>query len=334
VRAIRYRSFGPPEVLEVVDVDAPEPAAGEIKVRVAAASLNPLDWKIRDGHLRLVPVLARPPRGTGTDFAGEIVAIGGGPGPRHVGERVFGSLSPFGRQGSCAEFITVPAHHAVAVPQSLTFEQAATLPLAGGTAVQALADDARLTAGQRVLVTGGAGGVGHFAVRFAKHLGAHVSATCGPSNVEFVSGLGADRVIDYTRTDVLACGETFDLVFDAVRAGGAGRAGAVSLILNADEAGSLGVLQVDDASQVRDLDTVFVSVFLHDLSRALERSGERTRRIEWLREWLPPLVREVEARAGSAERLGDEYLVYRLAPGSGSPRVSAAAPRPSPSPTR
>jgi len=218
MRAIRYRRFGPPEVLEVVDADPPEPAAGEIKVRVAAASLNPLDWKIRDGHLRLIPVLARPPRGTGTDFAGEIVAIGGGPGPRHLGERVFGSLSPFGRQGSCAEFVTVPAHHAVAMPPLLTFEQAATLPVAGGTAVQALADDARLSKGQRVLVTGGAGGVGHFAVRYAKHLGAHVSATCGPSNVEFVSGLGADRVIDYTRTDVLACGETFDLVFDAVNA--------------------------------------------------------------------------------------------------------------------
>jgi len=218
MRAIRYRRFGPPEVLEVVDIDPPEPAAGEIKVRVAAASLNPLDWKIRDGHLRIVPVLARPPRGTGTDFAGEIVAIGGGPGPRHAGERVFGSLSPFGRQGSCAEFVTVPAHHAVAMPPSLTFEQAATLPIAGGTAVQALTDDARLIAGQRVLVTGGAGGVGHFAVRYAKHLGAHVTATCGPSNVEFVSGLGADRVIDYTRTDVLACGETFDVVFDAVNA--------------------------------------------------------------------------------------------------------------------
>jgi NADPH:quinone reductase-like Zn-dependent oxidoreductase len=218
MRAIRYRRFGPPEVLEVVDVDPPEPAAGEIKVRVAAASLNPLDWKIRDGHLRLVPVLARPPRGTGTDFAGEIVAIGGGPGPRHVGERVFGSLSPFGRQGSCAEFVTVPAHHAVAVPPSLSFPQAATLPVAGGTAVQALADDGRLTAGQRVLITGGAGGVGHFAVRYAKHLGAHVSATCSPSNVEFVSSLGADRVMDYTTTDVLACGETFDLVFDAVNA--------------------------------------------------------------------------------------------------------------------
>ena len=218
MHANRYRRFGPPEVLEVVDIDSPEPAAGEIKVRVAAASLNPLDWKIRDGHLRLVPVLARPPRGTGTDFAGEIVAIGGGPGPRHVGERVFGSLSPFGRQGSCAEFVTAPAHHVVAMPPSLTFEQAATLPVAGGTAVQALADDARLIAGQRVLVTGGAGGVGHFAVRYARHLGAHVSATCGPSNVEFVAGLGADRVIDYTRTDVLACGATFDLVFDAVNA--------------------------------------------------------------------------------------------------------------------
>ncbi len=142
---------------------------------------------------------------------------------------------------------------------------------------------------------------------------------------------GIRRILSDSNVD---WGERQDLVFDTVRAGGAGRAGAVSLILNADEAGSLGVLQVDDASQVRDLDTVFVSVFLYDLSRALERSGEKTRRIEWLREWLPPLVREVEARAASMERLGDEYLVFRLRRGSGSPPVSAAAPRPSPSPTR
>jgi NADPH:quinone reductase-like Zn-dependent oxidoreductase len=218
MRAIRYPRFGPADVLEVVDVDAPEPAAGEVKVRVAAASLNPLDWKIRDGHLRLVPVLARPPRGTGTDFAGEIVAVGGGPGPRHVGERVFGSLSPLGRQGSCAEFVTAPAGHVAPIPAALSFDEAATLPVAGGTAVQALADDAPLAAGQRMLVTGGAGGVGHFAVQYAKHLGAHVTATCSASNVDFVTALGADRVLDYTRTDVLACGETFDVVFDAVNA--------------------------------------------------------------------------------------------------------------------
>jgi NADPH:quinone reductase-like Zn-dependent oxidoreductase len=218
MRAIRYRSFGPPDVLEVVDVDPPEPAAGEVRVRVVAASLNPLDWKIRDGHLKLVPVLKRPPRGTGTDFAGEVVALGGGTGPRHVGERVFGSLSPFARQGSCAQFVTAPAHHVCAIPASLSFEEAATLPVAGGTAVQALADDAPVVAGQRVLVTGGAGGVGHFAVRYAKHLGAHVTATCGPANVDFVKSQGADRVIDYTRTDVATCGETFDVVFDAVNA--------------------------------------------------------------------------------------------------------------------
>jgi len=147
-----------------------------------------------------------------------VVAVGGGPGPRHVGERVFGSLSPFGRQGSCAEFVTVPCHHVVEMPPSLSYAQAATLPVAAGTAVQALSDDACVAAGQRVLVTGGAGGVGHFAVCYAKHLGAHVTATCGSSNVEFVKDLGADRVIDYARTDVTKCGETFDLVFDAVNA--------------------------------------------------------------------------------------------------------------------
>lgn len=142
---------------------------------------------------------------------------------------------------------------------------------------------------------------------------------------------GIRRVLSDSNVD---WGERQDLVFDAVRAGGAGRAGAVSLILNADEAAPLGILHVDDAAQVRELDTVFVSVFLFDLSRALERSAERTRRIEWLREWLPPLVREVEARAASVEKLGDEYLVFRLGRGSAGPGVSASVPLPSPSPTR
>jgi NADPH:quinone reductase-like Zn-dependent oxidoreductase len=108
-----------------------------VLVKVHAASLNPLDWKIRAGHVRLVPLFARPPRTLGTDLAGEIVGVGGGPGPRHRGERVFGSLSPFGRDGSCAEYAVIGTDRIVEIPPGVDYESAATLPVAGGTALQA-----------------------------------------------------------------------------------------------------------------------------------------------------------------------------------------------------
>lgn len=216
--AVRYESYGPPDVLRVAEVPEGTPAAGEVRVRVEAASLNPLDWKIREGHLRLVPIVKSPPRVTGCDFAGVIVAVGGGPGPRHVGERVFGSVSPFGREGSCAQSCVVAADRIAPLPPGVPFDVAACLPVAAGTAVQALADEAQLASGQRVLITGAAGGVGHFAVQYAKHRGARVVGVCGTANVGFVASLGADRVVDYRTTDVTALDETFDVVFDAANA--------------------------------------------------------------------------------------------------------------------
>ena len=218
MRAVRYHRYGPPDVLQVDEVGEPVPAAGEVRLRVAAASLNPLDWKLREGHLRHLPGFRAPPRTTGTDVAGTVVALGGGTGARHVGERVFGSLSPFGREGSCAESCVIGAHRVVPIPEGVSFEQAAALPVAAGTAVQALADEARVVAGMRVLILGGAGGVGHFAVRYAKHLGAQVTATCSAGNLAFVAGLGADQALDYAVTDVTALGERFDIMFDAANA--------------------------------------------------------------------------------------------------------------------
>ncbi len=215
MRAIRYDRFGPPDVLRIADVAEPSPRAGEVKVRVHAVGLNPLDWKIRAGHLRLVPLLDRPPRGVGVEFAGEIVGVGGGAIGRFPGERVFGTLSPFPRQGALAEYVCTPAEHVVPIPEGIAYATAAVLPIAGGTAVQALTDHARLERGQRVLITAAAGGVGHYAVQLAKHLGAHVTAVCGPANVEFVRTLGADDVIDYTREDFTRRDTRYDVVFDA-----------------------------------------------------------------------------------------------------------------------
>lgn len=217
MRALRFARFGPPEVLQPADVDEPVPAAGEVKVRVHAAGLNPLDWKIRAGHLRFLPA-GRPPRGLGCDFAGTIVGSGGGAHARHVGERVFGMASPFAHDGAFADYVVVP-HDAVApMPGNLDFVVAAALPTAGGTALQALADVAKVGAGQRVLVTGAAGGVGHFAVQVGKHLGAHVVGVCGAANADFVRALGADEVVDYGKDDFTRRADRFDVVFDAASA--------------------------------------------------------------------------------------------------------------------
>jgi NADPH:quinone reductase-like Zn-dependent oxidoreductase len=218
MRALRYDRFGPPDVLHVDDVPDAAPAVGEVLVRVRAAGLNPLDWKIRAGHLRLVPLLARPPRGIGCDFAGDVVGVGGGAHARHVGERVFGSLPPFPRQGSCAELLTIGADRIAVMPAILDYREAAALPVAGGTAVQALDDHAHLAAGQRILISGAAGGVGHFAVQLARHRGAHVTAVCSAGNVDFVRAQGADDVVDYGREDVTTRNATFDVILDAAGA--------------------------------------------------------------------------------------------------------------------
>jgi NADPH:quinone reductase-like Zn-dependent oxidoreductase len=128
-------------------------------------------------------------------------------------------LSPFGREGSCADMCVVRADRIAAIPEGLSFESAACLPIAAGEAVQALADQARLAAGQRVLIVGAAGGVGHFAVQFARHAGARVSGVCGAGNLDFVKhDLGADEVIDYRATDPLTLGRRFDVVFDVAGA--------------------------------------------------------------------------------------------------------------------
>jgi NADPH:quinone reductase-like Zn-dependent oxidoreductase len=159
-----------------------------------------------------------PPRGIGCDFAGEIVGVGGGAISHHVGERVFGALSPFPRDGALAEYVVVAANRIASIPDNVSDEVAAALPTAGGTALQALRDEAQLALGQRVLITGAAGGVGHFAVQIAKQLGAHVVGVCSTGNVEFVRGLGADEVVDYACDDFTRRDDRFDVVFDAAGA--------------------------------------------------------------------------------------------------------------------
>jgi NADPH:quinone reductase-like Zn-dependent oxidoreductase len=214
MRALRFERYGTSDVLRVEEVSEPLPRPGEAKVRVHAVSLNPLDCKVRAGDLRLIPIFRGPPRGLGCDFAGEIVAIGGGATERHVGERVLGSLLPFARDGALADFILAAYDRLLPIPEGIDDPVAAALPIAGGTALQAWIDEAGVVAGQRVLVNGAAGGVGHVAVQIARHLGTHVVGVCSAGNADFVRGLGAHEVIDYAREDFTRRDQRFDVVFD------------------------------------------------------------------------------------------------------------------------
>jgi NADPH:quinone reductase-like Zn-dependent oxidoreductase len=218
MRALRFDRYGSSDVLKVDAVSEPVPSPGQAKVRVRAAGLNPIDWKVRVGDFRLIPLFKGPPRGLGCDFAGDVIAIGGGATERHIGERVFGSLLPFARDGALAEFLVVAYERILPLPEGVDETVAAALPIAGGTAVQGLIDEAGVVAGQRVLVVGAAGGVGHFAVQIAKHLGTYVIGVCSAANADFVRGLGADEVIDYARDDFTKRSDRYDVVFDAAGA--------------------------------------------------------------------------------------------------------------------
>lgn len=216
MKAIRYYRYGPPDVVELRQVDMPTVGAADVLVRVRAVSISPEDWH----HMRGLPYLLRATAGLsrpkvaelGNDLAGEVVAVGRDVTDFRPGDDVFGY-----RRGALAEYITVPQHATLlAKPANLTFEQAAAVPGSGISAVQALRDTGRLQAGQSVLVNGAAGGVGTFAVQIAKAFGAEVTGVCGAQNVDLVRSLGADRVVDYTQEDFTRTGQRHDLMVDMI----------------------------------------------------------------------------------------------------------------------
>lgn len=213
MKAIVQDRYGSADVLELREVERPVPAAGEVLVRVRASSVNAADWHIMRGDpyfARLFLGLKGPKaRIRGLDFAGVIEAVGPGvSGMLQVGDEVFGEV-----EGAFAEYVRVPAALVERKPVNLTFEQAATLPLAGNTAWMGLRD---LQAGQRVLINGASGGVGLLAVQIAKARKAIVTGVCSTRNVEQVREAGADVVIDYKTSDFTRGGERYDVVFDLV----------------------------------------------------------------------------------------------------------------------
>ena len=214
MQAIVYDRYGPPDVLRLREVEDPEIGETEVLVRVRAASANPLDWFAFTG----TPYIARPGFGLkkpnsarlGADLSGVVEAVGSQVTRFEPGDDVFGAST-----GSFAELATVGGTGAIsAKPASLTFEQAAAVPVAGLTALQGLRDKGGIQPGQQVLINGAAGGVGTFAVQIAKTFDTEVTAVCSTRNVDAIRALGADRVIDYSREDFTRDNERYDLMLD------------------------------------------------------------------------------------------------------------------------
>jgi NADPH:quinone reductase-like Zn-dependent oxidoreductase len=238
VRAVRQHELGGPEVLVVEDVPKPEPGPTEVLVRVAAAGVNPVDWKVRAGG----GFLGEPPFTVGWDVAGVVEAVGFGVTWLAPGDRVFG-MPRFPREAACyAEYVVSPSRHLARIPDGLSDVEAAAVPLAGLTAWQSLVDTAEVGEGSRVLVLGAAGGVGHFAVQIARARGAWVAGTSSSAKHGFLRELGVDEALD---KDELISVREVDVVLDAV--GGEVGVGALPALRDG------GVLVTVSGSSVRGL---------------------------------------------------------------------------------
>jgi NADPH:quinone reductase-like Zn-dependent oxidoreductase len=219
MRAFVYERYGPPENLRLAEVDRPVPAAGEVLVKVLAASVNAADWHVLRGKplfSRATLGLLRPKhRILGVDIAGQVEVVGGGVSGFQPGDQVYANLLDHG-YGGFAEYATVPVGVMAPKPANLSFEEAAAVPMAAVTALQGLGRHGPLQPGQTVLINGGSGGVGSFAVQLAKAAGAEVTAVTSTPNLEVVRSLGADHLVDYTTTDVAAGGRRYDRILDTV----------------------------------------------------------------------------------------------------------------------
>lgn len=213
MRAVRIHNYGGSEQMELESITVPKPAAGEVLIKVHAAGVNPVDWKIREGYLAEV-IPHTLPLTLGWDFAGEVAAVGQHVEKWRVGDAVY-ARPDLSKNGAYAEYITVSANEIASKPKTLSWQKSAAVPLVTLTAWQALNDIGQLKQGDRVLIHAGAGGVGIAAIQLAKQAGATVYTTASSRNIEFLKSIGADEVIDYTQQDFSKLAD-LDIVFDTM----------------------------------------------------------------------------------------------------------------------
>src|SRR6266516_7430233 len=215
MKAIVYHEYGSADVLKCEEIEKPVPRDDQVLIKVRATSINPLDWRLMKGKprvLRIMPRLLKMPIGRpGVDVAGEVAAVGANVKQFKPGDAVFGACP-----AALAEYACTRESGIAIKPDNVTFEQAASINVAGLTALQGLRDKGKLQPGHKVLVNGAAGGVGTFAVQIARTLGAHVTGVCSTRNVEMVRSIGADEIIDYTQNDFTTRKQRYDLILDCV----------------------------------------------------------------------------------------------------------------------
>lgn len=218
MKAVVYTKYGSPDVLQLKEVEKPTPKDNEVLIRIHAASANAADWHLLRGDpflLRLGYGLLKPNNTIlGADIAGRVEAVGNNVTQFQPGDEVFGDISGCGL-GGFAEYVSVPEHAVISKPASMTFEEAAAVPMAAVTALQGLRDKGQIQPGQKVLIHGASGGVGTFAVQIAKAFRAEVTAVCSTRKVDLVRSIGADQVIDYTQEDFTKNGQRYDLILAA-----------------------------------------------------------------------------------------------------------------------
>lgn len=215
MKAIVYHEYGSADVLKYEEVDKPVPKDDEVLIKVRAASINPLDWRLMRGEPKVLRLMARMMKMSGgrpgVDVAGEVEAVGKEVKQFKPDDKVFG-----GCRGALAEYACTSESKVVGKPDGVTFEQAASINVAGLTALQGLRDKGQVQSGQKVLINGASGGVGTFAVQIAKSFGADVTGVCSARNLEMVKSIGADAVIDYTKDDFTNLPQRYDVIFECV----------------------------------------------------------------------------------------------------------------------
>jgi NADPH:quinone reductase-like Zn-dependent oxidoreductase len=297
MRAVVMHETGDPDVLLLEEVDRPEPGDGEVLIRVCAASVNPIDWKLRRG-LRPRPL----PALLGNDVSGR-VELSRAQGFAE-GDEVFGIAA----SGAYAELAVAKADAIAIKPAGISHEQAAAIPVSGMTAWQALFDSGGLEPGQTALVAGAAGGVGHFAVQFAKHAGARVLGTGSSRNRDFVLGLGAEEFIDYTREDVAEAASDVDVVFDTV--GGATTAPLLATLRPGGVLVTIAGAPPEQAAQERGVraELLIMSTRSEQLARIAELVASGAVRVEIAASFPLSGVREAHALSETGHTRGKIIL--------------------------